>query len=161
MRFTLIFFAFLISFQPLANDSIAEKVCNAYKNEDDRKKCFSELKEQELIETAEILPPAKYITFKWGSSACRDIKYWQQAIERTFSKDPQAFRDVDNNCKYLREATVVYGVLQKEFHISTELAQIKASDGHTYWIELPAVLPITSERETRPDNWTTDLRELN
>lgn len=161
MRFSVIFIAFVISFPLLANGSIADKVCNAYKNEADREKCFSELKDQVFIETSESPPPPKYITFKWGSSACRDIKYWQQAIERTFGKDPQAFRDVDKNCKYLREATVVYGVLKKEFHISTELAQIKASDGHTYWIELPAVLPITSESETRPDNWTTDLRKLN
>ncbi|MDP5138429.1 hypothetical protein ORJ04_21000 [Rheinheimera baltica] len=159
MKAYLTFIILLISFQPLAMTTIAEKVCNAYKNEQDKAKCFTELKEQELTEISKITPP-KYITFKHGSSACIEIKYWKQAIERIYSNDVQPFRDLDKNCRYLRENTIVYGLLKKEFHINTELAQIKASDGNKYWIELPAVLPITSENEFRPDNWNTDIRSL-
>jgi hypothetical protein len=53
-----------------ANDTIAGQICNAYKDEDDRIKCFDELTE---------VP--RYISFKFGVSACPKVKYWEEFID--------------------------------------------------------------------------------
>jgi len=103
----------------------------------------------------------KYIKFKYGSSACEDIKLWQQAIDRINANIKKPFKYVDKHCVYLRENTVVYGFLKKEKYNDTELAKVQASNGKGYWIELPAVLPITSTLGKKPRSWYTDLRSIN
>lgn len=103
----------------------------------------------------------EYITFKLGSTACEDIKYWKLAIDLIEAKADLPFKEADKHCKYLRENTVVLGVLEKQSYKTIELGKIKASNGKSYWVELNAVLPITSKNSKCPDYWKTDLREQN
>jgi hypothetical protein len=102
----------------------------------------------------------KYIKFKRGSTACHDIKYWKEAIDNIAAQNFPAFKKADRYCKYLRGNTYVLGILQREPYKGTELGKIKASDGITYWIELPAVLPITDSTQERPLFWMTDIRDF-
>lgn len=100
----------------------------------------------------------KYITFKWGSSACRNIKHWQKAIDNVAAKRPSPLNVLDINCDYLREDSVVFGPLKSVKYKNTEFVKVKASNSFEYWIELPAVLPITSERVEKPQHWYTGIR---
>lgn len=99
-----------------------------------------------------------YITFKWGGSACPSISYWQEAIDLIEVKSESPFQHIDRQCKYLRENTIVQGILEKVTYKNTQLAKVRASDDQFYWIELPALLPITSKSIVRPTRWVTDLR---
>ncbi|TMO49874.1 DUF4124 domain-containing protein [Pseudoalteromonas ruthenica] len=119
------------------------------------KPCASSNKEKK---PAYITP--KYLTFKWGSTACEDLKYWKVAVDNIEAKTSMPFQDTDKHCKYLRENTIVLGVLEKHKYKNIEFGQIQASNGKKYWIELPAVLPITSERTIRPNDWFTDIRDI-
>ncbi|MBE0364099.1 hypothetical protein PULV_a1654 [Pseudoalteromonas ulvae UL12] len=99
-----------------------------------------------------------YITFKWGGSACSSVSYWQEAIDLIEAKSESPFQHIGKQCKYLRENTIVQGILEKVTYKNTQFAKVKASDDQSYWIELPALLPVTSRTMVRPTRWATDLR---
>lgn len=103
----------------------------------------------------------KYITFKWGGTACENIKYWKISLDSIEAKDNLPFKEADKHCKYLKENTVVLGILEKQIYRNTELGKIKASNGKSYWVELNGVKPITSKKNKPPSFWHTELREQN
>ncbi|WP_273050339.1 hypothetical protein [Pseudoalteromonas sp.] len=119
------------------------------------KPCEDEINKKPLY----VIP--EYITFKWGGTACEDIKYWKISLDLIENKSDLPFKEADKYCKSLRENTVVLGILEKQTYKNTELGKIKASNGKTYWVELKGVQPITSKTNKKPIYWQTDLREQN
>lgn len=62
-EYAIILIIAFLPFSSFPNNSIADQICNAYKNTDDRSKCFDELKEE-----------PRYLSFKFGVSACPNKK---------------------------------------------------------------------------------------
>jgi|TARA_B100001059_G_C17838501_1_gene590117 hypothetical protein len=130
-----------------ANDTIAGQICNAYKDEDDRIKCFDELTE---------VP--RYISFKFGVSACPKVKYWEEFIDELDSGNKPKVRSLDEYCFSLREGNIVYGFLNRAYYSGRELVQVKASSGILLWLESEAVKDIVVSQSKKPALWHTVLR---
>lgn len=138
---------YFISFSGLANDSIAEMICNAYKKEDDKNKCFTELKED-----------PKYISFKFGVSACPEKKYWEEFIDEQYSNNKPEIRGLDTYCLSLREGNIVFGFLDKAYYKGHELVQVKSSGGTLLWLESSAIKDVVFSQTEKPEPWLTVLR---
>lgn len=136
-----------LHFSSLASDSIAEKICNAYEKDEDKNKCFDELKE---------VP--QYISFKFGGSACPDKKYWEKLIDELDSGNSPDMKEFDEYCLSLREGNVVYGFLNKVYYKGSELVQVKSSDGALLWLESAGVKDIVYSQTEKPKPWLTVLR---
>lgn len=158
MKYGVLLILSLLSYSSLANDTLADKICNAYGNKQDKRKCFKEFaveKEKEKIKTA-----AKYIAFKNGGSACPEKKYWEK-----FSDDLElgiyVTKEFNDNCFYLRRNNIVYGFLDRFIYKKSEYVQVMSSDGRLLWLELAGVEDIISSTTQKPRHWSTNLRTQN
>lgn len=100
----------------------------------------------------------KYISFKYGGSACPEKKYWEAFIDKSETYD---MKDFNKNCFYLREGNIVYSFLNRIFYKNRELVQVKSSDGKLLWLELAGVEEPVSSTNQKPMPWSTLLRTQN
>lgn len=158
MKYGVLLILSFLSFTSMANDSIAEQICNAYANKTDKDKCFSELQEEprKIINPE---PSSKYLSFKHGGTACADIMYWKRFLDNVEIGEYN-MKAMDKHCFYIRENSVVYGFLSKITYKGSELVQVKSSDGQLLWIEFGGVAPIASSTDSKPNNWATRLRTV-
>ena len=137
----------VLPFSSLSNDSIADQICNAYENTDDRSKCFDELKEE-----------PRYLSFKVGVSACPNKKHWEELIDELDSGIKPKERGIDKHCFSLRESNIVYGFLNRSYYKGSEFVQVKASDGILLWLESAAIKGVTIDHIKKPEPWHTVIR---
>jgi hypothetical protein len=147
LKFITFLIIFLVPLACLGNDAIAGKICNAYTEKAEKEKCFHELRVE-----------PKYIAFKYGGSACPDIKYWEKLIDDIENNVTPDMKEFDKNCYSLRARNIVYGFLNIIYYKSTELAQVKSSEGHLLWVETAGVKDIVSSQAQKPYAWLTILR---
>ncbi|MCQ8882722.1 hypothetical protein NQS96_13155 [Pseudoalteromonas shioyasakiensis] len=149
MKFLIMVLAYFVSFSSSANDSIAEMICNAYKKKENQNKCFTELEKDS----------PKYISFKFGVSACPEKKYWKEFIDEKYSNNTPEIRGLDTSCLSLREGNIVFGFLNKAYYKGHELVQVKSSDGTLLWLESAAIQDIVISQIEKPEPWLTVLRD--
>lgn len=147
MKAIIILIIAFLPFSSFPNNSIADQICNAYKNTDDRSKCFDELKEE-----------PRYLSFKFGVSACPNKKHWEELIDELDSGIKPKGKGIDKHCLSLREGNIIYGFLNKSYYKGRELAQVKASDGTLLWLESAAIKDVTIDHIKKPEPWHTVLR---
>lgn len=91
MKYGMLFILAFLSFSSLANESIADRVCNAYSNKQDKDKCFNELRNSE--------PEEKKITKLPAADAQNNKKKSGAELENVFDVIQKSF--VDTNSKSL------------------------------------------------------------
>lgn len=106
------------------------------------------------------IPDIKYISFKYGGSACPNSEIWISAIDKLANRELNPLKEIDSRCKYLRENSVVLGIYQSLKHRDSEFIQVQTSSGDKYWLERGGVYPIVSESDYRPNRWDTGLKDI-
>ena len=110
--------------------------CNAevYKCENNGKLVFSDKSCGKNAEVTKYTNP-KYISFQYGTSACKSRKSWEITIDKIEAGvgSPESLSELDNKCLWLNEKTPVFGYLEKVEYKKRQLVKVKASDGTTVW----------------------------
>jgi len=107
----------------------------------------------------EIKSTEQYLTFKNGGTACPNKKHWERFFD-SVELGTYNTEELDSNCFFLRENSIVFGLLDKVFYKKNELVLVKSSEGKLLWLEFVGVAPITSSLAKKPNPWYTKLRTV-